>query len=275
MNVARAPNHLGDGVMALPALAALARQGALRIQAPQALAPLYRHLALVEPPSRTEVDTAVLFTPSLSSAWLVRRCGRRIGTATDARGWLLTDRIPEGTHRRDTYADLARAAGAIPEGAPSYPERGVAAPVPLDHVGLNPLTKGGPTRTWTGFAALAARLGRPVVFYGGPGEERALRPYAHLGQVVAGLSLPDFAATLQHCSTFVSNDTGPAHFARAVGVRTVVLHLSTDAAHTGAAGAVALHGPRVPCAPCYNDRCTHGLECTQLTVDAVLATLRR
>src|SRR5690606_38407840 len=41
---ARAPNHLGDGVMALPALEALARLGDLTIHAPRWGEALYRDL---------------------------------------------------------------------------------------------------------------------------------------------------------------------------------------------------------------------------------------
>ena len=43
---------------------------------------------------------------SLRAAWSVRRVPRRIGTDTDFRGFLLTDRVQPGVHVRDTWARL-------------------------------------------------------------------------------------------------------------------------------------------------------------------------
>lgn len=274
MIIARAPNHLGDGVMALPALRALAALGSLRIHAPVALHPLFRAIAPVESPKSASAAQAVLFPPSLSSAWKLRRSDRRIGVPTDARRWLLTDPIRPRTHRARTYAALARAAGGEVSGAPLYEERGRPVEVPTDHIGLNPFSRGGAGRNWWGFRELARRLERPVVVYVGPDEARAARVFADVAQVVVGLDLPDFAATLQRCALFVTNDTGPAHFARAVGVETLVVHLSTAPERTGAAGAHSIRGPRPPCAPCYRNRCRHDLACTGLPVGSVLDAVR-
>lgn len=263
---ARAPNHLGDGVMALPALHALARLGALTIHAPPWGPDLYAEVeATVVPRGPMDADVAVLFAPSLRAAWEARRCRRVVGTQTDFRSALLTEAVDEATHRSETYVALARAAGAEPSGAPVYGVRGVAADVPRGHVGLNPLSKGGVTREWTGFADLAARLARPVVFYAGPGEGERLDAVSGGFPRVVGASLPDFAATLARCAVFVSNDSGAAHFARACGVPTVVVHGSTSAARTGPAGALGLESP-VPCHPCYRPRCAVGLACLETPV---------
>jgi ADP-heptose:LPS heptosyltransferase len=279
--VAHAPHHLGDGVLALPALAALARVASqLTIQAPAFGADLYRGLgAQVTPPEPMRSgDVAVLFPPSLRAAWWARRVPRRVGTPTDFRGWLLTDRVEERTHRFDTYGALARAVGAEPLGAPEYAVHAEdpAADVPNGHIGFNPLSVSGAVVEWQGYADLAQRWADwPFVFYAGPGEGERLAPIAGAGSQRVGLSLPAFASALRRCALFVSNDSGAAHFARACGVPTLVIHGSTIAARTGPRGAVAVEGPSLPCRPCYRKRCVHALECLDIGVERVDAEMRR
>jgi hypothetical protein len=128
---AHAPNHLGDGVMALPALSALASLGELTIHAPRWGAELYRAIpAEIRPVGDSgAVDLAVVFPPAIRAAWRARRARRRIGTLSADPGipgvphrdlalrrLLLTDGVPEQTHQRATFDALARAAGAEPEG---------------------------------------------------------------------------------------------------------------------------------------------------------------
>lgn len=275
MIAARAPNHLGDGVMALPALRALAALGPLTVAAPAWGADLYRDLgaAVVARGTLPPADAAVLFPPSLRAAWEARRARRRIGTPTDFRGWLLTDRVEPAVHRADTYARLAAVLGAVAAGAPRWDPRpdDPIVDVPADHVGLNPVTAGGWAREWPFFAALAQRLPEPVVVYGGPGEEHVVRARASGRAQRVGETLPAFASALRRCRLFVSNDSGAAHFARAVGVPTLVIFGSTSPERTGPAGAHALVGPRPPCAPCYRGACPTSLECFDVSVDRVLA----
>lgn len=277
MIVARAPNHLGDGVMALPAMHALSRLGHLVISAPRWGPELYRDVAAAVIPRGTlpACDAAVLFSPSFRAAWQARRAKRRIGTPTDHRSWLLTDAVSGGVHQRETYARLAAALGAVATGEPAYAVRpdDPHVDVPPDHVGLNPVSVSGPVREWPGFAALAARLTGPVVVYGGPGEQARVAPLAggHLTRI--GLSLPAFARALTRCRLFVSNDSGAAHFARACGARTLVIYGSTAPEHSGPAGAEAIVGPRPPCAPCRGRWCPHDRECFHVSPEDVLARL--
>lgn len=145
-DVVRAPNHLGDLVMALPALRLL--EGADLVVA-RWLAPLLDLAARgdreagLEPAwgdvlplergaagllraamelRRRRHRTGVLLTPSASSALLFRLGGVRHlrGTATDGRGWVVRDpRDPElyrGLHRAQTYLDLV--AGEVPPERP-------------------------------------------------------------------------------------------------------------------------------------------------------------
>lgn len=254
MILAVAPNHLGDGVMALPAVHALAALGPLRIVGPRWAPDVYRD---VPQAAAGTPDTAVLFAPSLRAAWRVRGVPRRVGTPTDARGWLLTDRVPRGPHTRDTFAALAARVGAVAAGPPRWSPRPTdpAPEVPADHVGLVPLSATGATRQWPHFRALADRLRGPVVFYGGPGEEDAVARIAgpHVARV--GLPLPAFAGALRRCRLLISVDTGAAHFAAAVGARVVVVYGSTAPAGSGPWGAAAVHGAAMPCAPCWKRRC--------------------
>jgi heptosyltransferase-2/heptosyltransferase-3 len=259
--------------MALPALHALARLGRLTIAAPPWGADLYRDVParVVAPHAWREGDAAVLFPPSFRAAWEARRVPRRVGVAADHRGWLLTDVVAPGPHRRDTYAALAAALGAVAEGVPAFRARPADpdADVPLDHVGLVPVSPSGAVVSWRGFADLARRLDRPVVFYGGPGEGPRVAAIAGSFPLRVGLPLPAFARALDRCAVLVGNDSGAAHFARACGIPTVVVHGSTTAARTGPHGALAVEGS-APCRPCYRKRCPWDLECLDVSVDRVL-----
>lgn len=143
--VVRAPNHLGELVLALPALE---RAGDLwprrpLVQLPAGLAPLLqlsgaeveplpmesRHRLLREALAlrRRRPDEGVLLTPSFSSALLFLLAGvpSRRGTDTDARGWMLTDRVDRGPllegHRVREYLTLVegtRGAGRRSGGGP-------------------------------------------------------------------------------------------------------------------------------------------------------------
>lgn len=271
---ARAPNHLGDGVMALPALHALARIGELTVHAPDWGPTLYSEVAArIAPRGRMSGEVAVLFAPSLRAAWEARGIPRVIGTPTDARRLLLTDVVEETGHRRDTYARLARRAGAEPAGDPRWDVRGIPAELPDGFVAMAPVT--GRTRAWPGFPALARELERPVVWFAGPGEDADLARIAPTGPRCVGQSLPDLAASLQRAAIWVGTDSGLSHVARAVGVPSVVVSTSTDPARTGPAGAHPVIGPSPPCWPCYRHTCARRLECLDVPVSAVRAQIER
>jgi ADP-heptose:LPS heptosyltransferase len=266
--------------MALPALRALAELGELTIRAPRWGTELYRDVrAPVLPRGRvTDGEVAILFAPSLRAALEVWRVPRRIGVAGDHRAWLLTQRIAPGRHQAETYVKLAEAVGARATGAPVYARRASdrAPEVPDGHVGLVPVSAT-PVREWPGFAALARRLEGPVVVYGGPGEEERVRRASGGRQTIVGLDLPSFAAALSRCALLVANDSGAAHFARACGVPVLVVYGPTEAERSGPAGAGAIRGPMVACAPCYAARCRNRESpraCLDLPVEAVRKAVR-
>ena len=132
--VLRAPNWLGDAVLALPAMAALRASfadAALTIAGPASVAALFREdtgvrpeAVLVLPASTPEsvralrdgaFDLGVLFPNSFRSAWVLRRAGvpQRWGRARGARGWLLTRRSRTSgrqaiEHHADFYRSMVR-----------------------------------------------------------------------------------------------------------------------------------------------------------------------
>lgn len=147
--VVRAPNWLGDAIMALPALADIRRHFAastLAVAARGSVAPLFRLVGGVDevvtlsdgraPGSwlrddpRTlaggRFDAAVLLPNSFSTAWTVHRAGirERWGYATDLRARLLTravrrPRRPRGAvHHSEYYQDLVRGLDIPSGGAP-------------------------------------------------------------------------------------------------------------------------------------------------------------
>jgi len=193
--VVRAPNWLGDTVMALPALRAVraewprARLAVVGRWAPllsgQGLADL-----LLEYPAgwaarrrfawalgAAPADLAVLLPNSFEAALAARlwRARRRVGFVSDARGALLTDPLPlpaPRLHQVDEYLLVASAAGVrTPDGQPSWrvnadpsaeaqvqgllEEAGVSARDRL--VGLHLGAAAGPAKLWAAesFAALA------------------------------------------------------------------------------------------------------------------------
>ncbi len=256
----RAPDHLGDATMAIPAMRAIAGITPSTIYGPRSLLALFEAVGVPDLRVRPAAElpgegTGVLFKPSFHAALSWRHLGRRFGIAENGRGILLTDPLPQvpGEHRREGYARIAAALGAV------VPER-VRRPGGRGFVGLNPWSPSATVR-WPYFGELADLLAGdfPVVFFAGPGEEAPVRAIAGPHPVRAGLPLPELAAVLRDCAVFVSNDSGAAHFADAVDVPVIMVHGSTDPRRTGAGQAVS--GGPIWCGPCYRKTCILGLQC--------------
>lgn len=214
--VVRAPNHLGELVLALPALHHVAgvESAAGRRPAVQYMAgmepildmagleverlPILDRRAIREGARQvreTGAQRGILLTPSASSALMFQLGGLRSrrGTGGGWRTWLLTDAVPRGPllerHRVHEFLALV---GAETAGEPPAPvlrgpdavertngggERRVVALFP----GAN-----GEARRWPAgrFSALAQRLGaagRRVLVLGGPGEEGLTEVVASAG----------------------------------------------------------------------------------------------
>lgn len=272
--VVRAPNHLGDVVMALPAIRAT---GGADVVARRWLIPLLemardaepdaagiRGIVPLERGTRGLLDTArrlrhhryelgLLLPPSLSSALLFTIGGvrRRRGFPFDARGFLLNDPVqppPPGEHRAAGFMLLVTGVAERPTAVLPVPERererwraevgGLDGPV----VGISPGSHA-PSRQWDpeNFAEVVRRLTRrgiPVVVFGGPGEADLIR-FVSGGRALEVGGRPDLpllAAGLEQCALALVNDSGPMHVAAAVGTPTVALMGPSNPRLTGPLG---------------------------------------
>ena len=213
-------------------------------------------------------DTALLLTNSFSTALIVRIAGirRRVGYDRDARGLLLTDRISAPRRTDGSWAPIPAVAyywhaactlldrprtdpppnatmelGATPEQARAADAILAEAGLGADsaYAILNPGANN-PAKRWPAqrFAALADHLadahGLRVLINGSPAEADLVSQIA--GQCRANVhSLPDLGVTLgslkaltARARLMVTNDTGPRHFAAALGVPLVSLFGPTD-----------------------------------------------
>ncbi len=258
----RAPDHLGDGVMALPAMNALRAVGSVRVVGPSWATPLYGS----PDHDDSDEDAAILFKPSFSAAWQARHHPRRVGLSTDGRWPLLTDAVvPQGRHRSRDFEAIAAVVGATTAGLPTLQPNDSDLPMlPDDFVVFVPLTRSPKTMAWTGFAALAEAIGRDrVVFAAGPGEDSLLARVANGCQTLPPLPIEAFAAVAARARAIVGNDSGLTHLAtaavRGAGRDTRCVHViygSTDPTRTGPQGTTTHHGLRPTCWPCYAKTCT-------------------
>ncbi len=265
--VLRAPNHLGDLVMSLPALAAapgdlvVARWLAPLLEMARAsgeadwlgrVIPLDRgnagFLRAAAEVRRGRYEEGIILPPSFSSALLFALGGvrRRRGTPTDARGPLLTERVlwkEDGpAHRAARYLELVT---GTPPPAPPVPRL----PVPESErarwealvgrgrgelVGIFPGSNAS-SRRWDAdrFTELAARLagrGARVIVFGSAGERALTAEVAGSAALDLGgrTDLPLLAAGLGTCEVLITNDSGPMHLAAAVGTPTVSVQGPAD-----------------------------------------------
>lgn len=295
--IVRAPNHLGDVVMALPALRAaggdvLIREGLAPLlqlaRLPGRIIPFADTLAAAWAMRRGHYERGVLLPPSFSSALIFALGGvdHRRGTGTDGRRMLLTDPVSvgslKGLHRSVQYMVLVGAGRD-----PVVPRLDVAR---KSHEGtVIGVFPGGnaPSRRWEPdrFAELVRRLtkrGRQVVVFGGPTERELTARVAGGAAVNLGgqTDLAQLASGIASCDLLVTNDTGPLHLAAAVGTPTVSLWGAGDPAVTGPLGAGhrMLRHPELDCVPCTKNDCPLAVDryrcLTLITVDDVEAVIQ-
>jgi ADP-heptose:LPS heptosyltransferase len=126
-----------------------------------------------------------------------------------------------------------------------------------------------------------ARAGLPVTV-AGPGSERDL-----VADVVAGepgvldlagaLDVPGLAGLLAGAAVAITNNSGGAHLADAVGTPVAVLFAGTEQVEQFAPRSVrsAVLGVPTPCTPCRQLRCPFELQCLDLPPDEVVAAALR
>jgi heptosyltransferase-2 len=306
----RANNWIGDVILASPALHALRRRfDRARISVlarPGVLAALEgsedldeilvydprRHggalgrLSLIREIRGRRFDLGVLFQKAFEAAVFAKAgsVGRIYGYATDGRGAMLTDALPEteatrATHHARVFLDLAAAAGAdtsdrtlrFPLGeadrqaaarilAGAHVEEGV--PFVAIHPGASKRPRAWhPSRLGEAAGILARELGGPVLVLGGPGDREAGAEAArHAGASVADLTgkttIKEMAALLERARLFLGSDSGPMHVAAAAGAPIVARFGPGTPQKTGpfldaARWEAVTEG--FPCSPCRQD----------------------
>ncbi len=324
--VVRLPNWLGDTVMAVPVLRALragvGAEARLAVAGPWASVLAGQDLGnpcITYPRSWTGrlrmADTVARLGPSVAlilphsfesalSAWYWR-ARRRIGYDYDARGWLLTDRVPPATrvvHQIDEYLELLAPLGMSPAERiprlrpPADPVLEAQAAALLDEVrtrgapvvGVHLGATFGPSKVLPPdrIAALCRELrqrGATPVLLGSPTDrdlEARVRAHAaaDTASLVGGDSIDLLPVLLTGLAALVSGDTGVAHLAAALGTPTVVVFGPTDPARSAPRGRVSTVGLAVACAPCpyrtcpIDHPCMRGISVSEVA-DRVLAHL--
>jgi len=256
-------------------------------------------------------DWAVLLPNSFRSALLARLAGirRRVGYDREGRGLLLTDRLLP--HKFDGkyvpvpmiryYNAIARYLGCrdcptLPE-LYTTPEQEMVAAAAVEAAGVepdqpivvvNPGASFGSAKCWPPqrFAEVADRLvtdNRAAIFIAcGPKEIDVAHRVAHsmrqqawvLDQPV--MRLGPLKALIRRASLLITNDTGPRHFANALGTPVVTIFGPTDPQWT------ATEAPKehmlmvsVECGPCMKRRCPLDHRCmVRIDSDMVLTAAR-
>ncbi len=258
-----------------------------------------------------QFDCAILLANSFRSALLTRLAGikRRVGYDRDGRGMLLTDKLlPAKCDGRYLpmpmiryYNAVARYMGCrecteIPELTTTPAEESTAAAA-LERAGardgqpivvLNPGASFGPAKCWPPerFAEVADRLieryNAAILISCGPKETRVARKVAEymkkpafvLDDPVIGLGASK--ALIRRTALLITNDTGPRHFAIALGTPVVTIFGPTHQEWT------ANDYPRerrvaiaVDCGPCMkrvcpldHHRCMTGISGAQVLAEA-------
>ena len=266
-------------------------------------------------------DLAILFPNSFYTAWIARQADipERWGYRADFRGTLLTRRVrrPRGViHRAAYYQHLARELG-MPSG-PLRPHLLVreqdraAGQTLLSHegwppsapvVGLAPGAAYGFAKQWppTHFGALARLLVEREIWcvLVGLAADRSAgrqvmavveqlgtsaRGAARVLNLIGRTDLRQLMGVMTHCGSFVSNDSGAAYLAAAVGSPVVTIFGPTDAQvaaplpNLSFAGTHAVLSHPVLCSPCWlrecpiDHRCMTRVEPTRV-FDAVMQQL--
>jgi ADP-heptose:LPS heptosyltransferase len=184
---------------------------------------------------------ALCLPDSFSSALEFRLAGlRALGHAWEGRRLLLGRAVPRarGVHELAVYWRLGDALLGAPAPLPAAvnlrptaAQQREAATLRAAHglpervIVICPFAGGTwnqQDKTWPGFADFVATrlptLGLPVVVCPGPGEEdRIAREHFAGARLLPGVNLGVYEALLSRAAAMLSNDTGPAHMAAAVG----------------------------------------------------------
>jgi ADP-heptose:LPS heptosyltransferase len=131
----------------------------------------------------------------------------------------------------------------------------------LIHPGASAASRRYPAEGFAAAArALAAEHGCRVVFTGAAGERALVDEVREVMQaasvaIVGGMDLAKLAAVIAFAPVLITNNTGPAHIAAAVGTPVVDLYALTNPQHTPWAVSSRVLYHDVPCKFCYRSIC--------------------
>lgn len=296
----RAPNWLGDTVMSLPYVQKLAQHpdvGRVDVAVRSALSAVYEDHADVEtvwnlpndksmhlPDAiREERYSSLIVIPkSFRTGYQAFSSGipRRIGFATQGRGFFLTDRVPlRGRDRSEHHARLyMRLTEQITDPAGEIPSprlkpkqsvlKTVRNTVSDPFFTIHPGSAYGPAKRWPPerFSAFLENLldNRPETIVAlGVDEERELAeeilgelPAHRIRNRVGETSLREAVAYLKLSRGTVANDSGIMHLSAALGTPTLGIFGSSDPELTRPLGAkTAFLYENVECSPCFEKVC--------------------
>lgn len=268
-------------------------------------------LQLIRLVKKKKFDCAVLFQNAFEAAMIAFLAGipSRIGYATDGRKWFLTQPVAlSGTialHHTQYYQRLVQAFTHVSSKNPAprlvllpeehttfedfFPE--IFQPSGMMLIGINPGSIYGSAKRWLPerFAEVGDRLidvltktkpGVPLVrcvIVGGKGEEGIgvdiARRMMHQPIALSGkTTIRELMGVLTRCAVLVTNDTGPMHMARALGVPVVAIFGSTDPQTTcPSESRQSVVQAQVRCSPCLLRACPIDHRCmTQISVENVV-----
>ncbi len=252
---------------------------------------------------RQDFDLAVDFQGLLKSALLARLAGAAqvLGFAEEqvrerASRWLYTQQVPvpNGRHVIQTCLDLVsfpdqgrevspRIGLRIPKQAAGYVDRKLAE-LKMDRpVLINP-GAGWETKLYpvSDYARLAdriqERLGLPVVFTYGPGEETLIEQAQGVAEQPVHTfptSILELAALCRRARMLIGTDTGPLHLAVALGTPTVALLGPTPPWRNGPLSSLDRVVRRdLPCSNCHKRTCSEFI-CMDISVETLLEAVTR
>lgn len=141
-------------------------------------------------------------------------------------------------------------------------------------IGFNPGASFGSSKCWPPeyFAELAGLCRKAfnarIILFSGPGEEGIIEAILDRAQVdlidtrADRVDLELLKPLVKRCNLFVTNDTGPRHYAVAFEVPTVVIMGSTDPRYTAAnLERQAVVRKELACSPCHKKVCPREHEC--------------
>ncbi|MFQ5900526.1 MAG: lipopolysaccharide heptosyltransferase II [Thermodesulfobacteriota bacterium] len=242
-------------------------------------------------------DMAVLFQNAFEAAFLSFLAGIpiRVGYATDGRSILLTDPLRQTNEEKKghqvysylkliEYMGYTHDKGVRPRLFLSDEERKNVSEFLKRHnisskallVGISPAAQYGPAKMWLPerFAEVADRLIQrykaEVMIFGTSDDLDLCREVSegmrYPSHNMAGMTgLREFMALVDHCSLFLTNDSGPMHIAGALDTPLIAIFGSTDSIATGPMGERSIVIKKdVDCSPCFKRDCPTDFRCMEL-----------